>query len=88
MNKYKLINTTTNQETICDKVTIDGFDYYFSETEQINWQDLVYNKETNDYFRRNINAPLECNGIYFKIIATTNPNFNNKKMRLITLSKY
>ena len=31
--KYKLINTTTNQETLCDKVTIDGFDYYVSDEE-------------------------------------------------------
>ena len=29
--KYKLINRQTGQETICDKVTIDGFDYYVSD---------------------------------------------------------
>jgi len=26
--KYKLINRKTGEETLCDKVTIDGFDYY------------------------------------------------------------
>lgn len=26
--KYKLINNQTKKETLCDKVTIDGFDYY------------------------------------------------------------
>lgn len=29
--KYKLINTKTKEETLCDKVTIDGFDYYVSD---------------------------------------------------------
>lgn len=29
--KYKLINKTTGEETLCDKVTIDGFDYYVSD---------------------------------------------------------
>jgi hypothetical protein len=26
--KYKLINSVSKIETICDKVTIDGFDHY------------------------------------------------------------
>lgn len=29
--KYKLINKKTGEETLCDKVTIDGFDYYVSD---------------------------------------------------------
>ena len=29
--KYKLINSVTKIETICEKVTIDGFDYYVSD---------------------------------------------------------
>lgn len=28
--EYNLINTTPKEETLCDKVTIDGFDYYVS----------------------------------------------------------
>jgi hypothetical protein len=31
MNRYKLINITTKEEIICDKVTIDGFSYYVSD---------------------------------------------------------
>lgn len=27
--KYKLINKSTGEEHLCDKVTIDGFDYYY-----------------------------------------------------------
>ena len=33
MKKYKLINTTTKEEHLCDKVTIDGFDYYVTNDE-------------------------------------------------------
>lgn len=33
--KYKLINKTTSEEHLCDKVTIDGFDYYLSD--EINY---------------------------------------------------
>ena len=29
--KYKLISKTTGEEHLCDKVTIDGFDYYVSD---------------------------------------------------------
>lgn len=29
--KYKLINTITKEEHLCDKVTIDEFDYYVSD---------------------------------------------------------
>lgn len=34
MKKYKLINNLTKEETICSLVTIDGFDYYVSNTKQ------------------------------------------------------
>lgn len=29
--KFKLINIDTNEETICEKIVIDGFDYYVSD---------------------------------------------------------
>lgn len=31
MQKYKLINTKTKEEHLCDKVTIDWFDYYIDD---------------------------------------------------------
>ena len=31
MNKYKLINKQTGEEHLCDKVVIDGWDYYVSD---------------------------------------------------------
>ena len=33
MNKYKLINKTTGEEHICEKVEIDEWDYYVSDEE-------------------------------------------------------
>lgn len=33
MNKYKLINYKTKEEHFCEKVTIDGFDYYVNDDE-------------------------------------------------------
>ena len=45
--KYKLINTKTNQETLCDKVTIKGFEYYVSEEAKIKADNLwVVSKRT------------------------------------------
>jgi hypothetical protein len=38
--KYKLINSVTKIETICDKVTIDGFDYYVSDEGYFKHNDL------------------------------------------------
>ena len=34
--KYRLIDKTTGIETFCDKVTIDGFDYYVSDEHKTN----------------------------------------------------
>jgi len=46
--KYKLINIKTKDETLCDKVTIDGFDYYVSDEAKIESDNLwVVSKRTN-----------------------------------------
>lgn len=44
--KYKLININTKQETLCDRVTIGGFDYYVSDNEKptINKWVIEYQK--------------------------------------------
>jgi len=34
--KYKLINKQTGEEHLCNKVTIDGFNYYVSD-EKVNY---------------------------------------------------
>jgi hypothetical protein len=40
--KYILKNKSTGQETLCDKVTIDGFDYYVNN-EKLKDGDVFYN---------------------------------------------
>lgn len=79
----KLINTKTNEEYLCDKVTIDGFDYYVSDE---------LPKDNEGYWIYiGFNQPLEVNksnqpfGWFEKLwdkhnyktpIATTNPNID------------
>lgn len=70
MPKYKLINNQTGEETLCDKVTRNGFDYYVSG----NYKD-------GDYVILPLsNTLVKCvNGTTFiedtqKVIATNNPN--------------
>ena len=76
MKQYKLINRTTQQEHICSKIEIDGFDYYVSDEEIIN-QNYV-NKYildtdgkivllTNDHDVSNDDK---------EVIATNNPNID------------
>jgi hypothetical protein len=73
--KYKLINAKTNEETICDKVTIDGYDYYVSD-------ELPRNE---DYGFTKLNTITKIGygfdyKLYRKAIATNNPNINILKV--------
>lgn len=74
--KYKLINSVTKIETICDKVTIDGFDYYVSEEKATEGFYGYINFEGGDIKRV---------GKYFaddwkKVIACNNPNIDIPKV--------
>lgn len=80
--KYKLINSVSKKETICDKVTIDGFDYFVSN-EKINEETLFV--DNNKLFKcRNIfEIGIEDDeGLLHKfensekVIATNNPNID------------
>ena len=72
--KYKLINLETKDEHFCDKVTIDGFDYYVS--------DKIVN--TNDYYITSnrieqCSCKEEANDLTNnckKVIATSNPSID------------
>ena len=78
--KYKLINNQTKEEHLCDKVTLDGFDYYVSDKES----------ESNDwcYYSKDIKSPIKyqrgeylTNGIKSpKVIATNNSNIDIPKV--------
>ena len=83
--KYKLINTNTKEEHLCDKVTIDGFDYYASKETPVE-NDLVYNGEfivkwTKDDVEDCLYNPgAENYKGCKKVIATTNPNIDIPKV--------
>ena len=77
--KYKLINKQTNEEHLCDKVTIDGFDYYVSD------EKLIPNCYVFDPIRNRITVIylVSKKGENFgakKVIATNNPNIDIPKV--------
>jgi hypothetical protein len=68
--KYKLVNNNTKEETLCDKVTIEGFDYYVSD-EKIHfgyvWNTILEQIETM-FKEKTFHDDLKG------VIATNNPN--------------
>lgn len=91
--KYKLINTKTKEETLCDLVTIDEFDYYVSDTKQPSIDGELYhcsNKGRGINVGNGIPKQVLTVNKYTKdrnlckncklIIATNNPNINIPKV--------
>ena len=83
--KYKLIQKTTGEEHLCDKVTIDEFDYYVSD-EEIKIGDINipsdFSRTTDLSMTSNSDLPIvneKMNG-YRKVIATNNPNIDIPKV--------
>lgn len=83
--KYKLINNQTKEEYLCDKVTIDEFDYYVSTEIRVNRNDFYYDfhgnihQWTHDFQTKN-KLPNSIADTYPKVIATNNPNVNIAKV--------
>lgn len=79
--KYKLINKQTGETHLCEKVIIDGFDYYVSD-ENINVGDY-YLTFTNKTVMGNVRK-CEDSSYNFthckKVIATNNPNIDVPKV--------
>ena len=73
--KYRLIDKTTGIETLCDKVTIEGFDYYVSD-EKIHfgyvWNTILEQIETM-FKEKTFHDDLKG------VIATNNPNIDIPK---------
>ncbi len=69
--KYKLINSVTKIETLCDKVTIDGFDFYVSDDASLfkNGQTFI----TKDNIIHNNFGYNYGDNV---VIATNNSSFN------------
>jgi hypothetical protein len=73
--KYQLINKQTGEQTLCDKVTIDGFDYYVSNG-QPNINDFSFNTKYEWIKEVDKNYLLFVNYEDKKVMATTNPNLD------------
>lgn len=76
MKKYKLINKTTGEEYMCNKVAIDWFDYYVSDEKATEGFYGYINFQGGD---------IKKVGKYFaddwkKVIATNNPNIDIPKV--------
>lgn len=78
--KYKLINKTTDEEHLCDKVIIDGFDYYVSDTRitELSANDRYYTIVENP--RRIVRYSKHIQSKDAVIIATNNPNIDIPKV--------
>ena len=77
MNEYKLINLQTKKEHLCDKITIEGFDYYVGDITYVNKDEIYY-----DTFQKELKTS-NCEQQSFtinKIIATNNPNIDIPKV--------
>lgn len=72
MNKYKLINSKTGEEYLCDKVTIDGFDYYVSDEKTLFSDGKTFVTKENI-----IHTVYGYNYGDKVVIATTNPNIDD-----------
>jgi len=87
MKKYKLINRKNNEETLCDKVTVEGFDYYVSDKlpkdQEVYWTYIVFDEPIvinkcnlpDGWFER-----LHGKINYKSVIATNNPSIDIPKV--------
>lgn len=72
--KYKLIHQTTNEEHLCDKVSIDGYDYYALKT------DIKLNDYISDGYK--VIKWVDNQSLLgrAKVIATNNPQIDMPKV--------
>lgn len=81
---YKLINKTTNEETICTKVVVDGFEYYITQ-DKVKLGCHIYDvldgriwKVTNEHC---FSAYFEQDCVNWRtVIATNNPSIDVPKV--------
>lgn len=81
MSKYKLINNRTKEEHLCDKVTIDGFEYYESSDKikelkpDDRYATIVENPRRIVFYSKHIQDTFSK-----VIICTNNPNIDIPKV--------
>lgn len=81
--KYKLINRKTNKQHFCEKVTIDGFDYYLIEEfcEDGDWFYISISNKIEQYNKTFNYGEFHPHKFFWsKVIATNNPNMNIPKV--------
>ncbi len=77
--KYKLINKVTQEEHLCNKVIIDGFNYYIEDgnvVKPIDFSKYQYQKDTVLF--KGMNHMKQ--GEVYEVIATNNPNIDIPKV--------
>lgn len=75
--KYKLINRATNEAHMCDKVTIDGFDYYFIDG-HIDSHFKI--RKSDNYLSSPNSLRVGKHKDYWTVIATNNPSIDIPKV--------
>lgn len=75
MSKYKLINKNTSEEHLCNKVTIDGFEYYVSDESPLG-DEYVFEVDRVKF----ICSEDESTILDKKVIATNNLNIDIPKI--------
>lgn len=81
--KYKLINQQTKEEYLCQKVVIEGFDYYVSDDKIIQNDYYIDFRTDNDrveHFKEKDDWVLVGICDSKKVLATNNPNINIPKV--------
>ena len=78
--EYKLINKI-GETYLCNKVTIDGFDYYVSdEAIEEGWKGIAYKKDVTGEIFKHFYTTNEWYNDAKKVIATNNPNIDCPKV--------
>lgn len=78
--QYKLINLETKEEFICDKVVIEGMDYYVtaSNIQKGEWQYYHYSNSKQTILKAELDLPND--GRRSLVIATKNPSIDVPKV--------
>lgn len=74
--KYKLINSQTKEESLCDKITIGIYDYYVSDEKAKHNDWCYYTKDSESHINYQRGEYLNAK----KVIATNNPNIDIPKV--------
>jgi hypothetical protein len=81
--EYKLINPTTKEEHICNKVVVDGFDYYISGNEikagECYYRDSgVVSQMTEELLEYYDSIKANDSHKRYKVVATNKPTFKGR----------